>query len=483
MKLHTARRARRRRACIARAAQPAHRQGARRARARSRSASSCRCRAASRAQRRADRQRRPARRRSRPAARLGGYTIDIPTSRTTPSTASTTRSRAPRTCQTLVDDDQRRRHGRPVQLERRPGRDPGQQRGRPAPVQPGQHQRRPDQAGVGALDSARQPDQDRLRPRRHHGRQPGPGGAEYASTTSASRSRATSSMTPRRSARASPTASGSDVQKLGGTIVKRDGAPPRTPRTTRAHHRRQGRQPRRRLLRRRHPDRPRPAPQADVAGRAWRHPVRRPGRHHRRHRRRPGLVPQRRRRRRRTNSYGTVAAVHDIPGRLTHFAGDYKAKFGSTRGAYSAPGLRLRAGHPRGPRSGPAGNADATMKALREGVRVDIVDATTSTTRSLGTTVTFDANGDTSQTSSRSTSPTPPPTARATGSSCSSRTSPPSKSDERTRPGVQRIPGLLTPPIVGDQHRRSTVTATTRPGDPRRDGDRHATCGAVLGLP
>ena len=61
----------------------------------------------------------------------------------------------------------------PVQLQRRPGRDPGQQRVRHDAVQPGQHR-------GGAHEGRRRPEappdqprQDRLRPRRHHRRQPG----------------------------------------------------------------------------------------------------------------------------------------------------------------------------------------------------------------------------------------------------------------------------------------------------------------------
>ena len=48
----------------------------------------------------------------------------------------------------IVGRRQRRRGHRPAQLERRQGPDPDHERGRPAPVLPGQHQRGPDQARV-----------------------------------------------------------------------------------------------------------------------------------------------------------------------------------------------------------------------------------------------------------------------------------------------------------------------------------------------
>ena len=68
----------------------------------------------------------------------------------------------------------RLRRRRPVQLERRPGRDPGDQRGRPAPVQPRQHRRRPDQGRLRGLPPV-QSGRAQLLPRRHPGRHPGPG--------------------------------------------------------------------------------------------------------------------------------------------------------------------------------------------------------------------------------------------------------------------------------------------------------------------
>ena len=77
------------------------------------------------------------------------------------------------------------RRRRPAQLDRREGPDPDHERGRPAPVQPGQHQRGPDQAGVRrARHPQGEPGQDQLHPRRRHGRHPGPGRcAVYAYNT------------------------------------------------------------------------------------------------------------------------------------------------------------------------------------------------------------------------------------------------------------------------------------------------------------
>ena len=63
--------------------------------------------------------------------------------------------------------------GRAVQLQRRPGGDPGQQCRRPHAVQPGEHRDHPHQGHRGRGSSQDQPDQARLRPRGHHGRQPG----------------------------------------------------------------------------------------------------------------------------------------------------------------------------------------------------------------------------------------------------------------------------------------------------------------------
>ena len=87
-----------------------------------------------------------------------------------------------------------------------------------------------------------------------------------------------------------------------------------------------------------------------------------------------------------TNSYMTVAAVHDIPN-PDKFAADYKAKFGKDPGAYSASGYAC---------------AQVFLEALktvgpdREKVRAYVVDPSHNYDTVLGT-FHFDANGDTSQ--------------------------------------------------------------------------------------
>ena len=97
------------------------------------------------------------------------------------------------------------RHRRPVQLGRRQGPDPDQQRRRPAPVQPGQHQPGPDQARVRRPGPPQeQPRQDRVRPRRGHGRHPGPGHGGVRLQHARPQEHRWSSTTSPRSARASP---------------------------------------------------------------------------------------------------------------------------------------------------------------------------------------------------------------------------------------------------------------------------------------
>ncbi len=87
------------------------------------------------------------------------------------------------------------------------------------------------------------------------------------------------------------------------------------------------------------------------------------------------------------NTYMTVAAVHDIPD-AAKFATDYKAAYGAEPGAYSASGyacaqIFLQA-------------LAATKSADRETIRAYVTDSANKFTTVLGT-VSFDANGDTSQ--------------------------------------------------------------------------------------
>jgi branched-chain amino acid transport system substrate-binding protein len=86
------------------------------------------------------------------------------------------------------------------------------------------------------------------------------------------------------------------------------------------------------------------------------------------------------------NTYMTVAAVHDIPD-AAKFAADYKAKYTTEPGAYSASGYAC---------------AQIFLQALakvgpdREAVRAYVTTTSNSFDTVLGT-ITFDANGDTSQ--------------------------------------------------------------------------------------
>jgi len=92
------------------------------------------------------------------------------------------------------------------------------------------------------------------------------------------------------------------------------------------------------------------------------------------------------------NTYSTVAAIHDIPN-PTKFASDYQAQFNTAPGAYSAPAYAcaqviLQALQ--------AAGSVSDMATLREDVRSYIATPTNSFATVLGT-ITFDANGDTSQ--------------------------------------------------------------------------------------
>lgn len=94
------------------------------------------------------------------------------------------------------------------------------------------------------------------------------------------------------------------------------------------------------------------------------------------------------------NTYSTVAAIHDIPD-PTKFGADYKAKFSTDPGAYSAPAyactqIFLQA------LQAVAGTAGTDLAKLREAVRAYVADPSHTYNTVLGT-VGFDANGDTTQ--------------------------------------------------------------------------------------
>ena len=87
------------------------------------------------------------------------------------------------------------------------------------------------------------------------------------------------------------------------------------------------------------------------------------------------------------NTYMTVAAVHDIPN-AAQFATDYKAAYGAEPGAYSASGYACAQIYLQA--------LAATKSADRETIRAYVTNSTNKFTTVLGT-VSFDANGDTSQ--------------------------------------------------------------------------------------
>jgi branched-chain amino acid transport system substrate-binding protein len=94
------------------------------------------------------------------------------------------------------------------------------------------------------------------------------------------------------------------------------------------------------------------------------------------------------------NTYSTVAAIHDIPD-PTKFGTDYKAKFNTDPGSYSAPAyactqIFLQA------LQAVAGSAGTDLAKLREAVRAYVADPSHTYNTVLGT-VGFDANGDTTQ--------------------------------------------------------------------------------------
>ncbi|MGZ6269690.1 MAG: branched-chain amino acid ABC transporter substrate-binding protein [Candidatus Limnocylindrales bacterium] len=93
------------------------------------------------------------------------------------------------------------------------------------------------------------------------------------------------------------------------------------------------------------------------------------------------------------NTYSTVAAIHDIPNQ-GKFAADYKAKFGKELGAYSAPGYACAQIFLTALKAVGSGVTD--LAQLREKVRAYVADTSHTYDTVLGK-VGFDANGDTTQ--------------------------------------------------------------------------------------
>ncbi|HET7026886.1 MAG TPA: branched-chain amino acid ABC transporter substrate-binding protein [Candidatus Limnocylindrales bacterium] len=93
------------------------------------------------------------------------------------------------------------------------------------------------------------------------------------------------------------------------------------------------------------------------------------------------------------NSYGTVAAIHDIPN-PDKFKADYNAKFKSDPGSYSAPGYACTQIFLQALKSVGSGVTD--LAQLREKVRAYVADPNSKFDTVLGQ-VAFDANGDTTQ--------------------------------------------------------------------------------------
>lgn len=94
-----------------------------------------------------------------------------------------------------------------------------------------------------------------------------------------------------------------------------------------------------------------------------------------------------------TNTYGTVAAIHDIPN-PDKFKADYKAKFGQDPGAYSAPAYACTQIFLQALKDAGTGTTD--LAQLREKVRAYVADTSHKYETALGT-VGFDENGDTTQ--------------------------------------------------------------------------------------
>ena len=94
------------------------------------------------------------------------------------------------------------------------------------------------------------------------------------------------------------------------------------------------------------------------------------------------------------NTYGTVAAIHDIPNK-DKFAADYKAKFNTDPGSYSAPGYACTQVFLQALKAVGA-SAGGDMAKLREAIRAYVADPANSYDTVLGK-FNFDKDGDTSQ--------------------------------------------------------------------------------------
>jgi len=93
------------------------------------------------------------------------------------------------------------------------------------------------------------------------------------------------------------------------------------------------------------------------------------------------------------NTYGTVAAIHDIPN-PDKFAADYKAKFGKDPGSYSAPAYACTQVFLQALKDVGTGVTD--LGQLREKIRAYVADPSKSYDTVLGK-FNFDKDGDTSQ--------------------------------------------------------------------------------------
>ena len=94
-----------------------------------------------------------------------------------------------------------------------------------------------------------------------------------------------------------------------------------------------------------------------------------------------------------TNSYGTVAAIHDIPDAAA-FATKYKAKFNTDPGSYSAPGYACTQIFLQALKAVGSGVTD--LGQLREKIRAYVADSGNKYDTVLGS-FNFDKDGDTSQ--------------------------------------------------------------------------------------
>jgi branched-chain amino acid transport system substrate-binding protein len=94
------------------------------------------------------------------------------------------------------------------------------------------------------------------------------------------------------------------------------------------------------------------------------------------------------------NTYSTVAAVHDIPD-PAKFAADYKAKFNTDPGSYSAPGYACAQVFLQALKA-VAPTAGGDLAKLREGIRAYVADPKNTYDTVLGK-FSFDKDGDTSQ--------------------------------------------------------------------------------------